>query len=192
MSISSFPAFRYEAPDRPHSFRLFLSSSDEVAPLRERVDMLVHRSFNPALRSFSRAEIQVVRWEDLLANRQQGESSNDVFIRAAKESHHTLVLLMTHLGQGTREEVTAVATETDRPLSILRFDPPSGYASGYDPHAIDEFVEPLVERHALIYARCGQADSERGWQGLVKLLSGVTLAARQRSDEEVTYSELRD
>lgn len=172
-----FPGyFGYEAARRPFSYDIFLSSSDEVKDLRNVVHDLVTHSFGPALKAYSEAQLEVVRWEQALSEMRAGETINDRFVRAAVECHHTLVLLMTHLGSGTREEIEAVVAK-ERPISILRFDPPPGHQSEFDGSEIDAFIKELEANGTPISCEmCGQPGSEGAFQSVSKTLAGLMMA----------------
>jgi hypothetical protein len=172
-----FPGVDYGSARRPHTYDIFLSSSEEVAQLRDEVEELVMRSFNPALGLYANAELHIVRWEQALANRAPGESLNDLFVRAVGECKHTLVLLMTHLGPGTREEVEE-AIDRDLPISIVRFDAPPDHESEFDPAEIDVFIRSLEERgKPVLYRPCGSPGSKTAAEALSQTFASIMLAA---------------
>lgn len=187
---SYFPGFDYKPARRPYSYDIFLSSSDEVAFLRDRVEDLIRKSFTVALSLYSNAQVSIVRWEQAVAGGLPGETLNDVFVRTALECHHTLVLLMTHLGPGTREEVEAVV-KANKPLSIVRFELPKGHSSEHDPREIDAFIDALGKPY--MYERCGPPNSVSAWQGLSKTLAAITIGMYKKFLDETTdpMSELR-
>lgn len=188
-----FPGFDYTAARRPFTYDVFLSSSGEVATLRDEVEELVLRAFSPALAHYGNAQINVVRWEQALAQQQPGETVNETFVRTALSCHHTLVLLMTHLGPGTREEVEAVI-EQGRPVSIVRFAPPTDHMSDFDASEIDDFIQGFKDRGIpVLYEPCDEPRSKKAWEALSKTLAGIALGAYRKYLDETKQplSELR-
>src|SRR5690348_7068086 len=113
-------------PDLRSSLTVFLSSSDEVKALRNRVDRIIHEVINPQLASLpgdAAPELTLVRWEQSEAKKPSGGSVNAEFVRSAVASHVTFVLLQTQIRKGTREELEAVIDLPDVQLSVLRFAP---------------------------------------------------------------------
>ncbi len=181
---------RIRPPDHAHRYTLFLSSSDEVAELRDRVESLVARAFNPLLEEHSDAHIRLRRWEQEMPQKAASRARvNEIFVEWVRKSHLTLVLLRSHLGSGTKEELEAALEEALVQLSVIRFaaDP---RAPRPNPDAIAEFLKP--HRDALLFAESGLPDSDEAWQALVKTLFGFALAvvdeSRRTRDE---YGELR-
>jgi hypothetical protein len=170
---------------QPTELTIFLSSGDDLSLVRDRIENLVHRVFNPELREHrARFRFAVERWERAHAQRNEpGESTNDRFVRKARESHVTVALLLEQLGVGTREELEAVLNETTHDLAPLWFvprgsEPATEVASFLDEHKDD-----------LLYEQVGIPDSTESWEGVVKFLLSRTLAAM--SADEGVYREQR-
>jgi hypothetical protein len=172
-----FVGAAYGKARRPFTYDIFLSSSSEVKDLRDEVEELAMRSFSPALGLYANAGLNVVRWEQAQSGQVEGESVNGVFVRVVSECHHTLVLLMTHLGEGTREEVQE-AIERDLPISIVRFEPWPDYESGFDPAEIDAFMKGFNDRgKPVLYRPCGPPGSPSAVRALSQTFAEITLGA---------------
>jgi hypothetical protein len=183
-----YPGFDYRPARRPHTYDLFLSSSNEVTAVRDQVEQLADQAFAKALGAYANADLSVIRWEQAISGQMPGESLNDLFVRMALNCHHTLVLLMTHLGPGTREEVEAVV-EKGLPISIIRFDPPRNHSSEYDPGEVDAFIAGLPRR--IKYESCGPPTSASAWRAMSKTLAAITLGMYRKYIEETT-EDLRE
>jgi hypothetical protein len=172
-----FPGVSYGPARRPYTYDIFLASSGEVADQRDDVEELVMRAFSPALGHYSEADLHIVRWEQALPDRLPDESIDEFFVRVVRKCKHTVVLLMTHLGQGTRAEVQA-AIEKNLPVSIIRFDPPDGHESEYDPAEIDEFLKEFQEQgKPVVYKPCGPPGSPTAAEALSHVFASIMLGA---------------
>src|SRR5262245_27776022 len=114
-------------PPNTAEYTLFLSSSDqtETKALRRRIKSLIDDVYSPQLRdNDERARLAVRMWERAAAEQAPpGETTNERFVRMARESSLTLVLILDELRDGTREELEAAIDEPDTQLAVLSFRP---------------------------------------------------------------------
>jgi hypothetical protein len=114
-------------PSATDEYTLFLSSSDQadVRMLRKRVKDLVEDVISPELRhSRASARLAVEMWERAAPERNRpGETTNQRFVRMAREASLTMVLILDELRDGTREELEAALDEPEAQLAVLSFSP---------------------------------------------------------------------
>lgn len=158
------------------TLRVFISSGDDAADLRERVTGLIEKAVNSQLRDLDiDLRLQVDRWEDTAADTNAaGEGTNARFVRRALDCDLTLALLLKKLGPGTREEIEATLS-AGKELKVLWFVP-----KGSRPRSqVARFLEPLGER--IYYDKTGRPDDDESWHGIVRVLLQIVLGEiRQR------------
>jgi hypothetical protein len=164
-------------------YDVFISSAGDVKAARRRVRDLIHESINPPLGDISRAQLNPVMWERAAAQAVPGKTVNDLFVERVKESHATLVLFKTRLGEGTKEEIEAVLSLPELPvwLSVLRFALAADEEAYEDPRPLDEFLEDIGDSEGVLYRATGHLDSEEAWQALVRELTAFALAAFEKT-----------
>jgi hypothetical protein len=175
--------------NRVGEFVIFLSSSNELRSVRDRIEAITDRTINPLPFERSvRIRIRVDRWERSVPQRVKGERANEMFVAKALSSNLTIVLLQDRLGEGTREELEALlaepvrgATPSDLPgrpdVALIRFAP----TEGADDREIDEIEGFLkLNQEKVIYAGpevSGDPDSDQSWFVILKVLLGAVLTA---------------
>jgi hypothetical protein len=158
------------APTSQATYRIFLSSGEDAAGLRDRIDELVIKAINSQLLEADiDLRIEVDRWERTAAKANEpGESTNAQFVRRALKSDLTLALLIRKIGDGTREEIEA-ALEADKEVSALWFVAQSSKPSS----EVAKFLAPNRER--LTWDKTGNPKSEESWHGIVRVLFRLVL-----------------
>ncbi|MDQ6944797.1 MAG: hypothetical protein M3256_00700 [Actinomycetota bacterium] len=127
---------------------------------------------NAQLPPRSNLHLQVHRWETMTAQKPQpGETVNDLFLAQARESHVTLVLLLTEIFPFTLKEVLAVLAEEKVDLSVLWFRDPDGK----DDSALRAFLRDHQAR--FLYQELGEPDSEAAWLALFAALFRLVMTA---------------
>lgn len=157
-------------PTSQATYRIFLSSGDDAADLRDRVDDLVVAAINSQLLEAQiDLRVEVDRWERTAAKlNEPGETTNDQFVRRALDSDLTLALLLRRLGDGTRGELEA-ALEADKEVSALWFVPRRS-----NPRSeVARFLDPKKER--LTWDKTGKPESDESWHGIVRVLLRLVL-----------------
>ena len=182
--------------DRVAEFIIFLSSSNELREVRDRIEAITERSINPLLFERSvRIRIRIDRWEHSVPKRVKTERANELFVEQALNSHLTIVLLQDRLGPGTREELEALLAEpvrgaapSDPPgrpdLALIRFTPSSS-AKDADLAEIEDFLKLNEEK--MIYAGpddAGDPESDKSWFVIFRVLLGAVITAYQADSEE--------
>jgi hypothetical protein len=164
---------------------IFLSSGDDALQVRDRIESLVERVFNPQLRSHNAGfRFAIERWEREEAQRNApGENTNERFVQMAREASVTVALLCERLGTGTREELEAVMNETNNDIAPLWFVPRDA--------APESEVGLFLEQHreTLLHEKVGAPDSDESWEGVVRFLLSRTLDAM--SVDPGTFREQR-
>jgi hypothetical protein len=165
---------RFREADLGRMIRIFLSSGDDAAGLRDRVEKLVNEAINPPLREAgSDIRLEVDRWEVTPAQRTRGDATNEQFVERARQAHLTLALLIDRLGQGTRDEIEAVL-EAEEEISALWF-----IARNEHP---DSEVARFLEDHKedLYHDKTGRPDSDDSWVGITRVLMTAVLTGLQQ------------
>jgi hypothetical protein len=165
-------------PIEQEMFRIFLSSGDDAADLRDRVEALVHDAINPQLlEAQMQIRLEVDRWEKTAAQRAHpGKNTNDLFVQRALESNLTMALLQDRVGDGTREELeAALAAETE--VSALWFVPRDSEPDS----EVARFLTP--HKQTLYYDKTGAPDSDESWLGITRILFGMVLTALGQRQE---------
>jgi hypothetical protein len=170
---------------RLQELKIFLSSGDDALEARDCIEGLVNRVFNPQLRRTNVPfRFAVERWEHEAAQRNRpGESTNDRFVKKAREADMTIALLLERLGTGTREELQAVLDETNHQIKPLWFVAPHSHP--------ESDVATFLEENAdiLLHEKLGEIGSTVCWEGIVKVLLSRTLDAIYSAEE--VYRERR-
>src|SRR4051812_42658952 len=107
--------------------QLFVSSADEdlTRRLRQRVKRLVEDVINPQLLNYpeGRVTLALRLWEREAAQKAEpNENVNEIFVRYARESSLTIVLLIDEIRPGTMEELVAALGDDDVDLAVLIFE----------------------------------------------------------------------
>lgn len=172
-------------PIRPPTYRVFLSSGDDASVLRNRVDALVTEAINSQLREAGvNLRLEVDRWErTAAASNNPHESTNDQFVRRALESNLTLALLISKMGEGTREEIEATL-DAEQTVSVLWFVPRDSNPNSQ----VADFLKP--NRGRLYYDKTGRPEDDASWHGIVRVLFQVVLAGLNDTEEGL-YVEQR-
>lgn len=144
------------------TFRIFLSSGDDAADLRDRVDGLVIEAVNSQLMHANiNLRLEVDRWErTAAASNNPNESTNDQFVKRALDSNLTLALLLKKVGKGTEEEIEATL-EAEKSVSALWFVPRKSRPRS----EVAKFLEP--QREHLYYDKTGKPEENESWHGIV-------------------------
>lgn len=171
-------------PTPQQTFRIFLSSGDDAADLRDRVDGLVTEVINSQLMQAGiDLRVEVDRWERTAAQRTNaGESTNDQFVKRALNSHLTLALLLRRLGDGTRDELEATL-DADKEVSALWF-----VSRRSKPRSeVSQFLTPKRER--LTWDKTGKPESDESWHGIVRVLFCLVLEGLKQGPEGLHVEE---
>lgn len=94
-------------PDQLNGTSVFLSSSSstDAVGLRDLIETLANKSFNPVLRKYAGGMLVIERWEQENPHRAIDGDSNAEFVEMAKKSHYVCVLVFDWIGPGTIQEV---------------------------------------------------------------------------------------
>ncbi len=112
---------------------------------------------------------RIDRWEDHAPQRAVTENLNDEFVRCAKRSHLTLVLLLNEVRPGTREEIEGVLSETTTQLAVLRFKEEDG--DEIDDEDLRKFLQ--ANRKKFLYKEVAGPDSDEALQAIMMVLAQV-------------------
>jgi hypothetical protein len=170
-------------PSATDEYTLFLSSSDQADArmLRKRVKGLVDDVISPELRqNNASARLAVEMWERASAERPRpGETTNERFVRMAREASLTMVLILDELRDGTREELEAALDEPDAQLAVLSFSP----GRDVDQAKLDE-LDALFDslKDKVHYQRHKGPDSADAWTGIFRVLTAFMVSAVQLSE----------
>ncbi len=159
------------------TYRIFLSSGDDAAALRDRVDDLVIEAVNSQLlQAGISLRLEVDRWErTAAASNNSGESTNDQFVKRALDSNLTLALFLKRVGQGTKEEIEATL-EAEKSVSALWFVPRKSKPRSQ----VARFLEP--KRKHLYYDKTGRPDEDASWHGIVRVLFQLVLTGLKQGE----------
>ena len=129
----------------------------------------------------SGAEMRVAPrfWEGESARRGSTGHINDEFIEIARRCQHVIALLVTHLRNGTKEEIEAVLEDPDIQISLLVF-PPNG-----DLNNSDDEVRELLAKYKEIngYTVCGDPAEDQAWIELTKVVLFAVFRYLTQEDE---------
>lgn len=172
-------------PTNQPTYRIFLSSGDDAADLRDRIDALIVEAVNSQLLQANiNLRLEVDRWErTAAATNNPGESTNDQFVKRALESQLTLALLLRKVGEGTREEIEATL-EAEQPVSALWFVPRKSKPKS----EVAKFLEP--QRDLLYFDKTGRPTEDASWHGIVRILLQLVLHGLKQVPEGL-YVEQR-
>jgi hypothetical protein len=166
------------------TLRIFISSGDDAAALRERVAGLIEKAVNSQLTQLGiDLQLKVDRWEDTAADTNDaGETTNERFVKRALTSDLTLALLVQKLGPGTREEIEATL-EAGKELKVLWFVPKRSRPRSQ----VARFLEPLGER--IYYDKTGLPEDDESWHGIVRVLLQIVLGELRPGGEELLHEQ---
>ena len=128
--------------------------------------------------------LTVDRWE-LDAGRRTTEM-NEEFVRRARDSHATVVLLSDEIRKGTKEEIEVVLEETDVQVSVIWMDQPQNTRKHA---ALKKYLRDKGGK--LAYVKTGPPGSEAAICAMVRLIT-ASLADLTHSDrQEELFHESR-
>lgn len=180
------PPYIYRPLSATRTVIIFLSSGSDAARLRDRVDLLVRTISAQFRNAGSPLRFEVDRWEDHAPQRATTSNLNDEFVRCAKGSHLTLVLLLNEVRQGTREEIEGVLSETTTQLAVLRFKQADG------DELTDEELRKFLEANKgkFLYKEVLGPDSDAAWAAIMMVLAqAVADVTTERVSEEPLNEE---
>jgi hypothetical protein len=179
--------YLYRPPWATLAVTIFLSSGSDAARLRDRVDLLVRTISTQFRNAGSRLRFEVDRWEDHAPQRATTSNLNDEFVRCAKASHLTLVLLLNEVRQGTREEIEGVLSESTTQLAVLRFKETDG------DELADEDLRKFLEANKgkFLYKEVLGPDSNEAWAAIMMVLAQVVASVTTERVSEEPLSEER-
>lgn len=102
------------APLQTSSYRVFLSSGDDVVPLRDRAERLSEIASEVLSRSDRSSRLEIDRWEDAAPHVVDTDKVTDEFVGRALASHMVVALLLNEIRPGTFEELEAVLALSER------------------------------------------------------------------------------
>lgn len=165
------PIGAWEAPRSVETVKVFLSSANDAARLRDRVQSLILMVFNAQLQILRIPfRLEVVRWEEFAAQRSRTGHTNDMFVDQLTDSDLIIVLLFDELRPGTKEELEAALVTEAVDIAVLKFGRRRGDADGED-------VQQFLKRHRdhFLYKQITDCDSDEAWEELVRILAKVVL-----------------
>jgi len=181
------PAYLLRPLDITHTATIFLSSGNDAARLRDRVDLLVRTISTQFKNASSPFRFEIDRWEDHAPQRAATENLNDEFVRCAKKSHLTLVLLLDEVRPGTREEIEGVLSETNTQLAVLRFKETDGDELADDD--LRKFLE--ANKGKFLYKEVLGPDSDEALEAIMMVLGQVVADVTTNQVSEEPLSEER-
>jgi hypothetical protein len=166
------------------TFRIFISSGDDAAELRERVAGLIDKAVNSQLSQLGISlRLEVDRWEHTAPDTNEtGETTNERFVKRALDCDLTLALLMSKLGPGTREEIEATLA-AGKELKVLWFVPRRSRPRS----EVARFLEPLGGR--IYYDKTGKPEDDESWHGIVRALLQIVLGELRRGPKELHHEQ---
>lgn len=177
-------------PKDTKTFTLFLSSGDDAAELRDRVDEVVQIVNKQFAEEGSPLRFEVDRWESTPAQKApDGAHVNEIFVQKVRNSHLTLVLLFNEIRSGTLEEIEAALEAKVVQLAVLWFDSLESKAVSSNALDVKNFLDS--HRQQLLYARVTQpTDSREAWLEIIRVVSrlvasGVASQGKTAIDEFV-------
>lgn len=156
------------APLQTSSYRVFLSSGDDVVPLRDRTERLCEIASEVLSRNDRSSRLEVDRWEDAAPHVVDTDKVNDEFVDRALASHLVVALLLHEIRPGTFEELEAVLAHGGIDVAVFRFDtgsPPSPELAA--------FLEKWKNR--LIYRTTGGPESDDAWYELTRSIMDLMI-----------------
>jgi hypothetical protein len=156
---------------------LFLSSGDDAAELRDRVEDVVQVISKQFAEEGSALRFEVDRWESTAPQKApEGAPVNEIFVQRVKESHLTLVLLFNEIRPGTLDELKAALEAKVVQLAVLWFDSLIEQESSPDALEVKVFLD--AHRQQILYTRVTQAvDSREGWLEMIRVVSRLIASA---------------
>jgi hypothetical protein len=168
-------------------FRVFISSGNEAARVRERLRGLIQEVFNPALADSEQGfQLYPDMWERTAAQRSHGESTNAIFVERALRSHMTIVALIDSLPDGTREELEAVLGVAEIQLAVMRFTTQTLEVARRD--ELGKYLADNSDKF-LYVLREGQ-DSNEAWYSIVRQILALAVTGMSTGPSGA-YTEMR-
>ncbi len=152
--------------------------------------MLEH-SFSPQLSDSDwESVIQVWDWREMLAEKApKGGKTNDLFVRRARRSSATIVMLLDRMPPGTEEELLAVLGEDEVHLLVIWLNRRRRLKRLRQPTEVARFLEK--HQNDFSYLELENLDSEQAWFKLTGNLVALLLRAL-RSQGHAPYVEALD
>lgn len=145
--------------------------------MKERIKRLIEEGINQQLTHGQwNLHLPVVDWRDIAAqSAPAGGRTNDLFVREARNSSVTIVLLFDRVPAGTEEELLAVVNDDDVELKVFWIRRPRRFESWRRPTE----VRRLLERHSddFKYLELSDPDSDTAWIAITSNLVSVLLKA---------------
>lgn len=176
---------------RPHlnqitRFAVFVSYGNEAKALKKRVKRLVEEAMSRQLTlGIWPIDLVVWDWRDMAGERAPEDGrTNDLFVRKARESSVTMVLLCDQMPPGSEEELLEVVKDPEIDLKVIWLNA--------DPSVESEVAQFLGEHSDdFRYVELFELDSEDSWIALISNLVAVLLRAI-RGRERPAFWETRD
>lgn len=161
------------AGKQTRTFTLFLSSGTDATPWRDRIETLLLTISKQFAHEGSRLRFEVDRWEQAAPQRAYAGTVNDIFVDRARQSDLTLLLLLSEVRPGTREEFEAVLETNDVQLAViwLRKD----LTLDADAAKVKELLEQ--NRDKVYYGGAEDPESDEAWIEIVRVLSRFVASA---------------
>ncbi|MFI2489940.1 hypothetical protein ACH47X_23710 [Promicromonospora kroppenstedtii] len=167
-------------------FVFFVSSGNDVVRQRDLFEALVVEA-NHQFRLREDVErpfvLEVDRWEHDAPRRTT--EMNEEFVRRARESHLTVVLLATEVRPGTREEIEAVLGEKDTQLAVVWMENP-------DERRKNQRLKKFLREHGEIaYDRTGPPGSDEATLSIASVVYAVLADITRGARREELFLEYR-
>lgn len=159
-----------KGPISTQTYNIFLSSGSDTKSLRDLVERMVEIISKQFAHEGLPLRFETSRWEDFAAGKAASENLNDLFVACARDSHLTMVLLLTKVGKGTREEIEGVLDKKDVQLAVVWCRHPDGLD--------DKDVQAFLESHKgnFLY-QVASDDSEAIQLALLRILTRCVASA---------------
>lgn len=168
-------------------FIFFISSGSDVARQRDLFEGMV-REASTQFRLREDAErpfvLEVDRWEQDAPRKTT--DMNEEFVRRAKRSHATVVLLATEVRRGTREEIEAVLDEDAVQLSVIWMETPTSQRKG---RSLKKFLRDHSD--SMAYHRTGAPESDEAVLAMVRVVAAALADITRGERREELFSEYR-
>jgi hypothetical protein len=189
--VASDPSWGDPGSLRPHlnqvtQFAVFVSYGDEAKDFKKRVKRLVEEAVSRQLNlGVWPIDLVVWDWRDMAGERAPEDGkTNDLFVRKARESSVTMVLLRDKMPPGSEEELLAVVKDPEIDLKVFWLNE--------DPSSESEVGRFLREHSdAFRYVELLELDSEDSWITLTANVVAVLLRALRGQDRR-PFWETRD
>jgi hypothetical protein len=167
-------------------FPIFVSYGDEAKTLKARVKRIIEDAFARQL-SIGGWPIELVVWDwrDMAAGRAPaGGKTNDRFLRLARESSVTIVMLLKRMPPGSAEELVEAAEDDEIDLKVFWLR-----EGGDDSSEVALFLK--AHQNDFAYVEFTDLNSEDTWVKLIANMVAVLLMAL-RGHDRPPYVEVRD